>query len=234
MIIGAVCLFYYILLCVVLKRWNATFSRFWLVLGIFFLLAGIIPQNDIAERILYYGTLLGMQLFLITMAVICMGMISGGAGEYECLIVLGAQVRGRTVTDSLKRRLDKAQEYLKDHPNTYVIVSGGQGTGEDISEAEAMAHYLQMHGIGQERIIRENKSKTTKENLKFSFGYIKNPSGEVGIVSNNFHVYRACLYAKKAGIEKPYPVVAGCHPVLFVNYMVRECFAVWKMLLGQR
>lgn len=230
-IIGAACLFYYILLCFILKRWNATFSRFWLVSGAGYLLAGSIVHGGLAEQILYYGTILAVQLFVITAGIICMGMISGGAGEYECLIVLGAQVRGKTITDSLKRRLDKAIQYLEDHPDTYVIVSGGQGTGEEVTEAEAMAGYLAKHGIEKERIFKEDESRTTKENLAFSIRYIRNPKREIGIVSNNFHVYRACIYARKAGIEKPYPVAAGCHPVLFLNYMVRECLAVWKQCI---
>ena len=53
----------------------------------------------------------------------------------------------------------------------------------------------------------------------------------VGIVSNNFHVYRGCRYAKYAGFKNPFPIAASCHPLLFPNYFVRECFAVWKLWL---
>lgn len=164
-----------------------------------------------------------------------MGTFPGQQQEYDYLIVLGAQVRGKRITDSLMRRLEKALDYLKQHPGTKVIVSGGQGKGEDITEAQAMADYLIAKGIKSERILQEDASRTTWENLKFSKRYLSDMSVTVGIVSNNFHVYRACCYAKRMEISNAYPVAAGCHPVLFVNYLVRECLAVWKMWLkGQR
>ena len=58
---------------------------------------------------------------------------------------------------------------------------------------------------------------------------IENADTPVGIVSNNFHVYRGCRYAKYAGFKNPFPIAASCHPLLFPNYFVRECFAVWKL-----
>jgi len=67
--------------------------------------------------------------------------------------------------------------------------------------------------------------------LKFSKRYMNCKEADVGIVSNNFHLYRACAYARRLGYGHPYPLAASCHPALLVNYMVRECFAVWKMWL---
>ena len=81
------------------------------------------------------------------------------------IIVLGAQVRGRKITDSLKRRLDSALEYLKEHPDVHVIVSGGQGNDEEVTEAYAMAQYLERAGIDCRRIIQEDASVNTLENL---------------------------------------------------------------------
>ena len=86
----------------------------------------------------------------------------------DYLIILGAHVNGRVPSDSLERRIRKAEQYLKSHPMTKVIVSGGQGKGEDITEAEAMEIYLWEHGIEKERILKEAASTTTKENLRFS------------------------------------------------------------------
>ncbi len=106
------------------------------------------------------------------------------------IIVLGAQVRGRKITDSLKRRLDCASEYLKEHPDVHVIVSGGQGKDEEVTEAYAMARYLECEGLDRRRIVQEDVSVNTLENLKFSRNLIADVDTPVGIVSNNFHVYR--------------------------------------------
>lgn len=144
------------------------------------------------------------------------------------LIVLGAQVQGRRVTDSLARRLDRAYLYLVDNPGTKVIVSGGQGTGEAIAEAKAMGAYLEAMGIDRTRILEEDKSKTTKENLLFSKKYIDDLRTPIGIVSNNFHMYRAKRYACKIGYTNVNKIPCGCHPLLFPNYVVRESLAIVK------
>ena len=102
----------------------------------------------------------------------------------------GAQVRGRKITDSLKRRLDCASEYLKEHPDVHVIVSGGQGKDEEVTEAYAMARYLECEGLDRRRIVQEDVSVNTLENLKFSRNLIADVDTPVGIVSNNFQVYR--------------------------------------------
>ena len=115
--------------------------------------------------------------------------------------------------------------------DVHVIVSGGQGNDEEVTEAYAMAQYLERAGIDCRRIIQEDASVNTLENLKFSRKLIADVDTPVGIVSNNFHVYRGCVYAKRAGFKNPFPIAAGCHPLLFPNYFVRECFAVWKLWL---
>ena len=168
-------------------------------------------------------------LFFVVELRLLSGMKSGRQDELSYLIVLGAQVRGNQITDSLMRRLERAEQYLKEHPDTVVIVSGGQGKGEEVTEASAMEHYLNSHGIEEERILREENSRTTNENLAFSSAYIKDMHMPVGIVTNNFHMYRACCYARKLGYTNIHAVPAGCKPVLFLNYMVREFFAVLKM-----
>ena len=108
---------------------------------------------------------------------------------------------------------------------------GGQGKGEEVTEAYAMAQYLENAGIDSGRIVQEDASVNTLENLKFSGKLIEDADTPVGIVSNNFHVYRGCRYAKHAGFKNPFPIAASCHPLLFPNYFVRECFAVWKLWL---
>lgn len=166
---------------------------------------------------------------VVTLIVVSSTMFPRKQVSCDYLIVLGAQVRGRKITDSLLRRLKKAQTYLSVHKETKVIVSGGQGKGEAITEAEAMADYLQNQGIEKMRIYLEDRSRTTQQNLEFSETFFDKEKHCVGIVSNNFHLYRACQIAKRLGYRRIEPVAASCHPLLFVNYMIREVLAVWKL-----
>ena len=116
--------------------------------------------------------------------------------------------------------------YLKKYPGTRVIVSGGQGPGEEISEADAMAAYLIRSGIDRERIIREDKSTSTIENLRYSRKYTDPEREDIGIVTNGFHMYRALLIAGQEGYRNAYKIPASSNPVFQINYLMREFFAV--------
>ncbi len=146
----------------------------------------------------------------------------------DYVVVLGAQVRGTKITKSLKTRLDAAYQYACHNKNAKVIVSGGQGEGEDLSEALAMCQYLTEKGLDSKRILMEDKSVSTKENLTFSKELIEKEDAKIVIVTNNFHVYRATLLAKKLGYESPQGIGSSTDYHLFINYMVREAFALAK------
>lgn len=224
-LLGVFCLGYYLVLWSVLKRWNTTFSRFWLFAGFGCL---VLSQFDLQGL---EPVFLGIAvIFSLAMLRILLGMISETEPDIPYLVVLGAQVRGRKLTGSLYRRIERARQYLEDNPKTIVIVSGGQGRGEEITEALAMEEYLRGRGVGKERIIREERSRTTEENLRYSAEFIRDMSAPVGIVTNNYHMYRACRYARKLGYQKPKALPAGCHPACFLNYVVREVFALVKMI----
>ena len=129
---------------------------------------------------------LGILLFLAAEGCILSGMAAGGNAPCDYVIVLGAQVRGTQVSRALKQRLDRAAEYLEEHPDTVVIVSGGQGSGEDITEAQAMEEYLIGAGIAPERIWKEEASVNTVQNIRFSRALIEEEAPVIGIVSNDF------------------------------------------------
>lgn len=170
-------------------------------------------------------------IFVIIEIFIISAMFQVPGQNLDYIIVLGAQIRGMHITNSLERRLEKAIEYLKENPATTVIVSGGQGKGEDVSEADAMAMYLEEHGIEKTRILREDKSTSTEENLKFSQTFISDITRPMGVVTNSFHVYRAMRTAKNVGFSNVQGIVASSNPVLFLNYMVREFFACFYHLV---
>ena len=150
-----------------------------------------------------------------------------------CIIILGAQVRGTQITNSLKRRLDAALVYLEQYPETKAVVSGGQGKGEDITEAEAMAVYLEQQGIDRNRISQEDSSTSTWENMKNIGRMIGDLEQPAAVVTNNFHLYRALLIGKKAGFTNLKGIAAGSNPVLLLNYLVREFFAVLWIKIRQ-
>lgn len=151
----------------------------------------------------------------------------------DYLIVLGAQVRGTRLTKSLRYRLDAAIAYLKKNPNTKVIVSGGQGPREDITEAKAMKRYLISKGIHENSIIMEEKSTNTYENLMFSKRFMKDNGDHqnIVIVTNKFHLYRAVSIGKKQGLLV-WGLGAKCDRVLAPSYYIREFFAVVKYKLS--
>lgn len=143
----------------------------------------------------------------------------------DYLVVLGARVRGETPSLTLKARLDVAYNYLKASPETKAILSGGQGEGEDISEAEAMRRYLVERGIDASRLYLEDKSRDTTENLKYSFEIIDDEDASVVVVTNRFHVLRGKMIAKDIGREVS---GIGADTLLFLipTYYLREFFAV--------
>ena len=121
---------------------------------------------------------------------------SAAPGADYC-IVLGAQWKPSGPSAVLRKRLDKAVEYLKANPDTKVIVSGGKGANEHMAEAEGMYGYLVQAGIEEERILVEDKSRSTYENLVYSGGLLDRENDRVVIVTNNFHVFRVLGIARK-------------------------------------
>jgi uncharacterized SAM-binding protein YcdF (DUF218 family) len=119
----------------------------------------------------------------------------------DYLIVLGAKVNGTVPSLALDRRIDTAAEYLKDNPDTVVIASGGKGRGEDISEAECIKRELIDQGISESRIMLEDQSTDTSENVRFSKKLIPADSSNGVIVTNTFHLYRAVSIASDQGLE---------------------------------
>ena len=117
----------------------------------------------------------------------------------DYIVILGAGILGKKVTPLLAARIKRGIEIYKYNHGSKLIMSGGQGRGEDIPEAKAMAAYAENLGIPQEDILVENKSKTTQENLRFSHALMK-ASSNFCIVTSSYHVYRALILAKRHGL----------------------------------
>ena len=180
-----------------------------------------------------YG--LGCLFLLFLGSLMLRAMDRGEHDDYDALIVLGAAVHGDRVTWVLSNRLDTAYDYAVAHPNTTLVVSGGQGDGESVTEASAMAGYLVRRGIDQSRILQEDKATSTAENFAFSKAIIDEQLGKdatIGFVTTRFHVYRAGRVALKGGIPAR---GLGAPDVwyLAINNFLRECVGIcWYTVNG--
>ena len=149
--------------------------------------------------------------------------------DFDYVIIHGAGLlEGERVSRLLADRLDKAIEvYHKDPTPPYLIPSGGRGDDENISEAEAMANYLIEKGIPEDRIIREDRSTTTFENLRNSKEIIDSMDSPryTALVTSNYHVYRALRYCRKVGLKC---TGIGSHVTFYYwpSALIREFIAV--------
>lgn len=219
---------------------NNTFTYFWLVLGLAAIVGGglLLWHYKMQKSLpvwVYRDGVVVLVLALFSFLLIEGFLIKDGkakpSNDADYVIVLGARVNGEKVTANLARRLKAAAEYLEKNPDTKVILSGGQGKGEDISEAEAMKRYLCQQGIEQSRMILEDQSRNTDENLEFSQKKIENPDAKVVVVSNDFHIYRATRIAKRKGIKNVEGLGSPTVWYTAPNMYVREAFAVVKYTL---
>lgn len=172
-------------------------------------------------------------VFLLCVGYACVltGFMIGAASQAPAdgatVVVLGCKVNGTSPSLMLLKRLEAAERYLKEHPGSTAILSGGQGRGEDISEAQCMFDYLTAAGIEESRLILEDKSTTTLENIRFSRAIIveRSLSREVAIVTDGFHELRAANFAEREGLT-PSAVPAKTPWFVFPTYYVRELFGL--------
>lgn len=174
----------------------------------------------------------GLLIFLVVEGCILSGFSAKGKDGLDYIIVLGAQVREDGPSYVLQKRLDAAYDYLENNPNTIVIVSGGQGSNEPTTEAQGMYDYLVGRGIAPERILMEDASRNTSENIRYSMQLFDAENSSVGIVTNNFHVFRGVHLAGAEGCKEVFGIAAGSHPLYLPNNMLREFFGVIKDLLA--
>ncbi len=138
-------------------------------------------------------------LVVYTGAVTVIGRMDNATGNEDYAIVLGAKITGANPSAALAKRLDKAAEFANENKNATIIVSGGQGADEKIPEAQAMEDYLISHGVSAERILKEENSTSTYENLMNSKNAIT--EGSAALITSDFHVIRSAQMAQLCGIN---------------------------------
>lgn len=266
--------------CMIMRIGSGTsFFLIWFAIGIAFFVLGLavhfhwlsaIPKA--LRAVLAVLIAAGVLTLAVTGGLIGSHMKDAGKPDLDYIIVLGAQVKyapgnGAAVSDSaqvesaqsdnevipstvLTFRLDTALSYLQDNPRTVCVVSGGQGPAEPAAEAPIMRDYLVAHGIDAGRILVEDQSMTTAENLRLSQDAIEadrarrhdeaasasadtNASGaskdpSVGIVTNNFHIYRGIRIAEHTGFTNVCGIAAPSTPFYLPHNMLHEMLAVVK------
>jgi uncharacterized SAM-binding protein YcdF (DUF218 family) len=148
----------------------------------------------------------------------------------DYIIILGARVKGEVPSLALQYRIDAAASYLKKNRESIAIASGGQGPGEDITEAEAIKRGLLAHGISSDRILLEDKSTDTVENIRFSKRLIPQNLKTGLLVTNDFHLYRAKSIAKDQGLNLE-GIPAETPTVAIPKSYAREYLAITKYYL---
>lgn len=184
-----------------------------------------VPQALVwAYRVIFVAFL---SFFVITEVKIIGAMTAVPEKDLDYIIVLGAGLHGTEPSNPYRARIERAAEYLKENERTIAVASGGQGRYEAISEAECARRKLtEVYGVSNDRILLEDKSLDTEQNLKYSLEVIGDPKARVGIVTNGFHELRALSIAKEAGFENVSSVPAITLMPVGIHYIVREFFGM--------
>ncbi|MEN8078248.1 YdcF family protein [Clostridioides difficile] len=238
-IIGILLVLYYIFLKLLFGF--VSFSILFCILGIILFIYGYVELKfkvDLWGRIPRYirGILttivaIGLVIFIGVESIIIYNGYHHDNQKPEYLMVLGAGLRGSKISTSLLYRLETALDFHEMYPDVKIIVSGGQGKDESMSEAAAMRNFLVDNGVSPELIIMEDKSTSTYENFLYSKKVLEDKTGKddflVTVVSNNFHMYRAKYFANEVGFKTlGYP--APSHKSTALVFYVREFFGVIK------
>lgn len=235
-VLGIVCLAYYLVI-VLYAGITADFAWIWLLAALVLAGGGFLIRYGSHHPGFFPGWLrwigigvlaVGFLVFFLICGKVMGGMRSSGSSDLDYVVVLGAQVKGEVPSRALHKRLVRALQYARENEGTVLILSGGQGSGEEITEAECMRRWLVERGISPERLVLEERSASTMENLKFSDELTGCSKGRTGIISNNFHVYRGVRLAAHLGYEQPEGIAAESDAIMQVHYVVREVFALVK------
>ena len=218
---------------------SGTFSFvIWLVGALFFGTIFWLSGKDrwkrvpiLVRRIVYACITVVMVVFMLCMTVMISHFNDKGQDELDDIVLLGAQMRDRRASIIFKYRLDAAYDYLIQNSDTVCIVSGAKGNNESVSEGEGGKEYLTSKGIAENRIIAETNATDTAQNIANSLEIIGDGDNlTIGIVTNNFHVFRGVHLARKLTDSEVCGIAAHTVPWYLPNNMVRECFGILRDL----
>lgn len=188
--------------------------------------------NPALRRITYWAFMLFLFFFIVVEGCIILGgiYIQNADVEPDYILVLGTGINADgSPSLTLEKRLLRGIEYANKYPDAYIVVSGGQGKTEPMPEAKAMAIYLVDRGISPGRIMVEDKSTSTMENFKYTKELI-DPTGKIVFITNDFHVFRSTILARRNGLDA-YGSGTSTPGIVLVNCYLREFFALVKSVI---
>lgn len=243
LLISELCVLYYIYLKVVYGglAFSGSFLVIALVLAVYQFTKNKIKENKKVYKVLKTVMLVGIIIFIIMESLIVLYPKHDYKEQSDYMIILGAAVKHNTPSLTLRGRLDTAIEYInRTNDDLYIVVSGGKGSGENISEALAMKTYLIENRVSEDKIIMEDKSTNTYENFMYSREKIEDHSGKsikdlnIKVVTTDFHAYRSSILAKRNGFGKVTFYTSNSLLQFKPVYYLRECFALSKSILLDR
>ena len=178
---------------------------------------------------------IGLLIVGVTEALIIEASFGDPKQHCDYMVVLGAKVREEGPSVSLMDRIRATQAYMDSHPDAIAVVTGGQGADEPMTEARCMYDELVKLGVDPQRIWIEDQATSTWENLNFSLNLIEEKTGtrpgKIGILSSEYHLYRASLFADACGVESVGIPAATSRLPQKINHFMREVAGVWHYLL---
>ncbi len=200
----------------------------------FYALANQFPAMAVPRRIVTTVLAIGVAVAVVTEGAIIRYSFGSREVDVDYVVVLGAKVWKDGPSPTLWNRIYAAKEHLEAHPGAVAVVSGGKGSDEPVTEASAMYTELVKLGIPPERILLEEKATSTWENLNFSLNLIQETYGtrpeKIGVVSSDYHLFRASLFARKCGVEFA-GIPADSTWSQKINHFTREVAGVWHFLI---
>ncbi len=194
------------------------------------------PQPiKVVKRVVTVILCIGLLIVGVTEALVIKASFGDPDPGCDYIVVLGAKVRPDGPSVSLQNRIDAAYDYLTAHPDTIAIVSGGRGADEPMSEAQCMYDRLTARGIDPSRVWMEDKATSTWENLQFSLNLIEEKTGTrpgtIGIVSSEYHLFRAGLFADACHVESVGIPAHTTRLSQMINHFMREVAGVWHYII---
>ena len=234
LIAGVACVAYYFLIGLY-SRFGLSIQWIWLAAGAALIAAGLLTRTRLPQwlRWLWRGALgAGLALVILLECVVVSGMHATAPAGMDYLVVLGASVYADGPSPALTRRINAVMACLDDHPGAIIIASGGQGRSEPISEAQCIRDELVKRGVDPARIVLEERSTNTRENIAYSKEIIGDDDARIAIVTNNYHVWRSLRMARTAGLKNVWGIASEyTGPTLF-HFMIREAVSItlWFLL----
>ena len=228
---GGACVAYYFIIGFY-SRFGLSIQWIWLAAGAALIVAGLLTRVSLPHWLRYAwraALIAALALLALLEGLVISGMNATAPPGMDYLMVLGASVYDDGPSPALVRRINAVTGCLDQHPDALIIATGGKGEGERITEAQCIRDELVRRGVDPARILLEDKSTNTWENMTFSKALIDRDAAAVGIVTNNYHIWRSMRLARRAGLTNVHGIAAEYTGPMLIHFMVREAIsiAVW-------